>query len=307
MPLNFSAVPVVSWGMSVIRSLIPALLGSAALFAQTPPARLEFEVASVKPSAPFDNVKVNIGVKIDGAQVHYTYFSLQDYLRIAYKVKYFQVLGPDFLGSERFDIDAKMPAGATREQVPQMLQALLADRFGIKLHHESKEFPVYGLIVAKGGIKAELVPGSVEEAAEDAKRNVEVSATGSAAGTVVNYGNGSYFNFSNNQVEVKKMTFAFMADMLARFVDLPVVDMTNLPGKYSFTLKVTEEDYMVMMIRAATSAGVVLPPQALKMLEGATDQSLYTALRAEGLSLEKRKAPLDVIVVDKALKTPTEN
>jgi uncharacterized protein (TIGR03435 family) len=161
--------------------------------------------------------------------------------------------------------------------------------------------------VAKGGIKAELVPGSVEEAAEDAKRNVDVSATGSAAGTVVNYGNGSYFNFSNNQVEVKKLTFAFMADMLARFVDLPVVDMTNLPGKYNFTLKVTEEDYMVMMIRAATSAGVVLPPQALKMLEGATDQSLYTALHAQGLSLEKRRAPLDVIVVDKALKAPTEN
>jgi uncharacterized protein (TIGR03435 family) len=293
--------------MSVIRTLISALLGSAAVFAQTPPARLEFEVASVKPSASNNNVQVNIGVKVDGAQVHFTYFSLQDYLRQAYKVKYFQISGPDFLSGDRFDIDAKLPAGATRDQVPEMLQSLLADRFQIKLHHDSKEFPVYGLVVAKGGLQAKEVPATAEDLANDAKKTTDVAVSGSAKGTFVNYGNGSYFSFADNKIEAKKLTMAYLADMLARFVDMPVVDMTKLPGKYDFTLNVTEEDYTVMMIRAATSAGVQLPPQALKLLEGATDQSLYTALRAQGLSLEKRKAPLDVLVVDHALKTPTEN
>ena len=288
--------------MSVIRSLIPAVLGSAVLFAQTPRARPEFEVASIKPSDPSDNTKVNIGVKIDGAQVHYTYFSLQEYLRLAYKVKYFQISGPEWLSSERFDIDAKLPAAANRDQVSEMLQSLLADRFQIKLHRDSKEFPVYGLLVAKGGIKAQEVPSGPDDG-----KSIEVAVSGSARGTFVNYGNGSYFNFSDNKVEIKKLTMAYLADMLARFVDLPVVDMTNLPGKYDFTLNVTEEDYTVMMIRAAMSAGVVLPPQALRLLEGATDQSLFTALRAEGLILEKRKAPLDVIVIDRALKVPTEN
>ena len=299
--------------MSVLRSLIPALMGSAALFgssalfAQSAPARPEFEVASIKASAPFDNVKVNIGVKVDGAQVHYTYFSLQDYLRLAYRVKSFQISGPDFLASERFDIDAKLPAGATREQVPDMLQALLTERFGVKLHHETKEFPVYGLVLAKGGIKAQEVPQTAEDLANDAKKTTEVNASGSAQGTSVNYGNGSSFNFANNKVEVRKLTMTYLADMLARFMDMPVVDMTNLPGKYDFTVNLTEEDYTVMMIRAAVSAGVPLPPQALRLLEGATDQSLYTGLRAQGLSLEKRKAPLDIIVVDKMLKVPVEN
>jgi uncharacterized protein (TIGR03435 family) len=95
--------------------------------------------------------------------------------------------------------------------------------------------------------------------------------------------------------------------MLARFLDQPVLDMTELKGKYNFTLNLSEEDYRVMMIRAAVSSGYQLPPQALALLEGATDQSLYAALRAEGLSLEKRKAPLEVLVIDHALKTPTEN
>ncbi len=301
--------------MIPFRNLFPALLSSAALFAQAqaqtqapaPPftPRPEFEVASVKPSAPSDNVKVNIGVKVDGAQVHYTYFSLQDYLRLAYKVKAFQISGPDFLASARFDIDAKLPSGATREQVPEMLQSLLAERFEVKLHHEAKEFPVYGLIVAKGGLKIQPVAQTPEDILADAKKTTEVSATGSAQGTMVNYGNGSYFSFSNNKIEVRKLTMANLADMLARFVDQPVVDLTDLPGKYDFTINLTDEDYTTMMIRVALSAGVQLPPQALKLLEGASDQSLYAGLRAQGLTLEKRRAPLDTLIIDHSLKSPT--
>jgi uncharacterized protein (TIGR03435 family) len=286
----------------MFRSLIPALLGTTALFSQTPPARLEFEVASVKPSAASQDHQVNIGVRVDGAQVHYTYFSLQDYIRIAYKVKNFQTSGPEWLASEHFDIDAKLPAGSTREQTLEMLQSLLADRFGLKIHHESKEFSVYALLVAKGGIKATEVP--VEPGDDKA---VEVNVQGSAKGAFGNYGNGAYFAFTDNKFEVKKLGMVSVADMLARFMDTPVVDMTELKGKYDFTLKLSEEDYRIMMIRAAMSSGVSLPPQALALLEGATDQSLFAALRAEGLSLEKRKAPLDVIVIDHILKTPTEN
>src|SRR5579863_4905075 len=106
-------------------------------------APLEFEVASVKPSKGAAE-RVAVGVHVDGAQVHIADFTLRDYIRVAYRVKLYQVTGPEDL-AERFNVDAKLPEGATREQVPEMLQALLASRFELKTHRESKEFPVYAL------------------------------------------------------------------------------------------------------------------------------------------------------------------
>src|SRR5689334_5896374 len=108
-----------------------ALLLSLAgvLWGQVKPARLEFEVASIKPVPPQDpGSRVNVGVKVDGSQVHISWFSLKDYVRAAYQVKVYQVVGADWMGSERYNIDAKLPEGATREQVPEMLQSLLAER-----------------------------------------------------------------------------------------------------------------------------------------------------------------------------------
>ena len=94
--------------MNVIRSAVLCLAGSAVLLAQTAPARLEFEVASIKPAttAPL-GAQVHVGVQIDGAQVHCTYLSVSNYIRIAYRVKEYQITGPDWLASDRYDIDRK--------------------------------------------------------------------------------------------------------------------------------------------------------------------------------------------------------
>ena len=78
----------------------------------------------------------------------------------AYDVKPYQVSGPDWLDTERYDIAAKVPAGATKEQVNAMWQSLLAERFGVTLHHESKEFQVEELVIGRGGHK-------LKESAED--------------------------------------------------------------------------------------------------------------------------------------------
>src|SRR5215471_17539270 len=101
---------------------VPAIAATAALLAQSAPPRPEFEVASVKPSvqAP-TGTQVHVGVQIDGAQVHCTYLSLKDYIRIAYQVKEFQINGPDWIPSERFDIHAKLPEGG-RDQLREMLK-----------------------------------------------------------------------------------------------------------------------------------------------------------------------------------------
>ena len=140
--------------MNAFPTVLLCLASSAVLFAQSPPPRLEFEVASIKPSTVVpDGTKVRVGIQIDGAQVHCSYLSVRNYIRIAYRVKEYQIVGPDWIASERYDIHAKLPDGAKREQVPAMLQSLLEDRFQLKFHRESKEFPVFAVVVGKGGLK----------------------------------------------------------------------------------------------------------------------------------------------------------
>lgn len=293
--------------MRLIRWGMVAFCAPAALLAQSAPAHLEFEVASVKPAATLGvTPAVRFGIHIDGAQFSCTSYSLKDYIRFAYQVKAYQVLGPEWLGQERFEINAKMPEGATRDDVPRMIQALLEERFKIKLHHDQREFPVYALVVGKGGVKMkESAPDAASS--ETAKPNINVSAVGGQGGVGVDLGGGAYFHFADNKFEAKKLTMARLADSLSMFADRPVVDMTELKGAYDFVLEFSEEDYRAMLIRSAINNGVVLPPQAMRALEVSGGDSLFSSIQLLGLKLESRKAPLDVLVVDSAEKTPTEN
>jgi len=136
---------------------------------------------------------------------------------------------------------------------------------------------------------------------------LNVAASGSSNGVSIDYGHGSTFVFANSKFEATKMTMVICADALGRFLDRPVVDMTNLTGLYNFTLPLSEEDYTALMIRSAITAGVQLPPQALRLLEGNTDASLFRSVHDLGLKLDPRKAPLEAIVVDDVRKTPTDN
>src|SRR5206468_3405309 len=101
------------------------LCACAAAFAQTAPSRLEFEVASIKPAGPIGaGNSVSIGIHVDGAQVNISALSLKDYIRIAWRMKDYQVIGPEWIAQERFAVSAKLPAGGKSEQVPEMLQSL---------------------------------------------------------------------------------------------------------------------------------------------------------------------------------------
>lgn len=296
--------------MKVIHWVPLAALVALVGFGQTAPP--QFEVASIRPAPPFTPGQIGLGLHIDGSQVSIRQFALKDDLAIAFNLKQYQIVGPDWLTTERFDIVAKLPEGAPRDQVRAMLQALLLDRFQMKTHHETKDFSVYGLVVAKGGLKMKELPPDPADTATDGGSqsnrgavNVDVSA--GRGGVVANYGHGSFFTMGDDSIEAKKMQMNYVADMLARFEDRPVVDMTGLKGKYDFTLTFTQEDYRAMMIRAAISSGMALPPEAIQAMERASGDSLFSALQTLGLKLESRKAPLDVLVIDHADKTPTEN
>jgi uncharacterized protein (TIGR03435 family) len=106
---------------------------------------------------------------------------------------------------------------------------------------------------------------------------------------------------TNSRAEKRRL--ASIAPVLSAFLDRPVVDMTNLNGKYDFVLELSPEDFRAMGIRAAIAAGVALPPQAVQLAESASQDSLFNAIE----KLESRKAPIEVLVIDNCEKAPTEN
>jgi uncharacterized protein (TIGR03435 family) len=285
-----------------MRLLQPALafvLCATALLAQKP----EFEVASIRPSDPQSGGRSTGGMRMDGAQVRFTFQTLKDYIGIAYRVRVYQIAGPDWLTADRFDISATLPAGSN-SQIGEMLQALLADRFQLKFHREKRDFPVYALVQARGGAKMEPV---ALDPAPEANAPVAAAGTGSAQGIAVNLGRGTSYTFSNNRFEATKLGMPAFAVNLERFVDRPIVDRTELTGNYNFSLDVTEEDYRAMLLHTAVSAGAVLPQQALQMMEAASLGSLFSALEKIGLKLDARKEPLEFLVVDEARKAPPAN
>ena len=122
--------------------------------------RPAFEVASIKPSPPPSTPgMMRIGMQRAPGRVTYSGMSLKLLIQNAFRVKNYQISGPAWLDSERFEIVAKLPEGANADQTPEMMQKLLAERFGLKLHRETKELPVYALVTGKNGPKLEASRG----------------------------------------------------------------------------------------------------------------------------------------------------
>ena len=156
-----------------------------------------------------------------------------------------------------------MPEGATKEQVPEMLQALLADRFKLAIHHDTKERSVYALVVGKGGSKLKEPPadppapaaaekpdgapgdaGTAPAADAAPQFNVKRNSDGSGTATVHGPDGNAKMSFGPNgmHMDLEKMTMEKLAEMLGRFVDRPVVDMTELKGSYQVGLDISMED-----------------------------------------------------------------
>jgi uncharacterized protein (TIGR03435 family) len=222
---------------------------------------------------------------------------------MAYGTKPAQVIAPEWTAQERFDIAANLPDGSTRDQVPAMLQALLAERFQLKSHKEPREFPVYGLTVARSGLK---ITGTAVDPSAAPPAAIEAGGGGTANGIKLNVGQG-FFGLADSKVDVQNLTMPQLADVLSRMTDRPVIDQTSLSDRFTFRLDLSPDDYQSALLRAAVANGVMLPPQALRLLDLTPANVLGPYFDKVGLQLESRRAPLDVIVVDSLAKTPTEN
>jgi uncharacterized protein (TIGR03435 family) len=278
-----------------------AVFFSAALLAQT---RLEFEVASIRLITPDfgAGAAVTAGVRVDGAQFHAS-MPLRSFVALAYKAHPHQFEAPEWMASQWYEIAATLPEGHTKTgEVLQMLRALLAERFHMKMHQETKDLPIYALTLTKSGITAK------EDPLDPIGRSAEVVSTSSETSTLSSLQRGAALSIGEDKIEAKKFTMGMLASQLTSFMDRPVVDQTGVAADaaYDLTLELTHEDFLATRVRSAIAGGVIPPPQAMKLLEASGD-SLDIALAKMGLKLEAKKASLEVLVIDSSDKVPAEN
>jgi uncharacterized protein (TIGR03435 family) len=294
-----------------------ALTACAAL-AQTAETSPSFEVASVKPAAPITGNRIAVMLRggpgtPDPGQITYTNVTVKNVLTQAYGVKEFQVSGPSWLDSERYDIVAKLPRGATKTEFMGMLQNLLAERFKLTLHREKKDLPMYALVVGKNGPKLKAsVDGPAPKEGDPAPTTGKV-AVGKDGFPVSPGRGGASMMFMNGNIRLtgNGQTMARLAEMLSVQFDLPVVDMTGLTGNYDFTLYFSPEGLGGMRLPGG------FPPHpgeggpdtpAASAPDGQSSPNLFAALQEQlGLKLEQRKGPVDLLVIDHLEKAPVEN
>jgi len=261
--------------------LLLASLAACSAFAQTaPPA---FDVASIRPTqggmemrghGPFFNIKVSPDT------VNMRAVNLRTCIRWAYHVMDYQVSGPDTIMRDRYDVMAKAPAAVEEDQLRAMMQTLLADRFKMAFHRQSKEMSGYALVVGKGGPKFQESKTEGESAIDPDQ--------------------------SRMQVSIQRTSIAQLIEMLSNMFRAPIIDETGLKAKYDVTINVAK--YLTEIPHGpgerggggeGAGAGAGFDPMSLIM------RGLQEEL---GLKLESRsKMPVDFLIVDHIEKAPTEN
>ncbi len=314
--------------------------------AQAQPAKLMFEVATIKLAPPLDLTKLaqeaaqgqmpRIGPRVEGSRAEYRSMVLRDLMALAYKVQPNQITGPDWIATQRFDIVAKVPDGATKDQINVMLQNLLEERFKMTLHRETKEHPVFALVVPKDGPKlkesppdpaepldaaAPLKPGEMQIDGQQGPVRISRGADGSttlnmgAQGTVKMRMDAST---QSMHIESSKVTMEGFARMLTQLLQTsapggrPVVDKTGLKGNYQVALDFSLADLLAMARSMMPElAAAAAPPAAAAPADAAAEpggaMSIFASVKALGLRLEQSKAPIEQLVIDKVERTPIEN
>jgi len=273
------------------------LLTAAALQAQT----LNFEVASIKSALPPDPHQVRVLSKGgpgtgDPGRWSCENLSLQELIVMAYDVLPFQVSGPSWLGSERFQIAAKVPAGASKADLRVMLQNLLKDRFRLQLRREQKESAAFDLVVAKGGPKLTPSPQRDPDKAPKFDGRFTMGKDG-----MPEVPPGVPFQMSMRgrmkRQAVSESMEAFAA-VLAKRLERPVADRTGLKGEYDFTIVWADPS-------AVSTHG---DPGGAAAVDPETSPTLLPALQEQlGLKLEPKRGTLEILVLERIEKVPTDN
>jgi uncharacterized protein (TIGR03435 family) len=315
--------------------------------AQAPQSKLAFDVATIKPAAPLDMQRIaqtgqmpKIGPQIGATRASYYYMSLTELIAMAWTVRPYQISGPDWLGKERFDIEATMPEGSKKDDASSMLQSLLEERFKLAVHRAQEERKVLALEVGHSGPKMKesatppqafdpdspLQPGERQIEGLDGPMRMKMNQDGSS---IINMGaKGTITQKFDRQtmslhLQSSGITMAGYVEMLSNlFLQLggassrQVVDETGLKGYYEMDVEISVADIMAL----ARAAGVDVPtappsggaasanaPPTASTPEPTAGVTVMDSVERMGLKLENTKATVDRLVVDHVEKAPTEN
>jgi len=257
-----------------------AFFFSAAIVHAQAAAPLTFEVASVKPAAA-SAANTRTVMTTDPGRISYTMVALGALTTKAYDLKNYQLTAPDWVWTERYDVVASLPAGASEKQVSLMLRTLLAERFQLVMHREQKEIPVYLLTAAKDRISAKT-----------SDRLAALRITGSSKGRRLTGATG----------------FSELPATLSAILDRPVLDETGVPGTFEIDLEWApdeRESHSIVGMKVARAEGTAAVKESG---DTASAASLTTVLREQlGLKLDPRKSPVEILIIDRANKVPTED
>jgi len=300
-------------------ALIASLAGGAALGAKAPqeppPGGWAFEVASIKPNKSGD---CRVMMQMQPGQLRATNVTLRLLIRNAYALQDFQISGgPSWMTSDHFDLIAKMPEGFQQTPGPppaaggpptpmqQMMRQLLTDRFKFAAHNETKDAPVYALILARsdGRLGPQITKSEVDCAA------VMAAARGRGPGAMPPPGAPGGRGTDNIPCGIRigpgaltmgGTPLANFAQSLGMFAGRIVLDRTGLTGAYDINLTWTP-DQMSQRPPGAPEPllnGVAVDPNG---------PSLFTAVQEQlGLKLDSQRGPVDTLVIDRAEKPVEE-
>lgn len=277
-----------------------------------------FEVASIKLVAdwppPARNGERGSGggcptsMKTDPTRVDFKCANLRMLIGYAFRISPDRVTGPPWMmavGSPRFNITATIPQDVGRDKIPDMLRTLLMERFRLAVHRRTANAPVFALVVAKGGPKMEAAPDDSADPGEEAGDQAGFYGT-THTRTVPDAGGSGVTIISNPRMgtvhergddpyrglrwEARSISMAGLADLLDHVapLELPVIDMTGLGGRYRLVLNVT------LTGGAADTHAMVR-------------ERFNIGLRKLGLQLEGRKGPVETITIDYVEKMPEAN
>jgi uncharacterized protein (TIGR03435 family) len=242
----------------------------------------KFNIASIKRSAPDSDtfMKAHPGGRLDISRA-----TLKTLTALAYRLQPFQVAGgPAWVRSEYFSVNTKAAETPSEDRLFLMMQALLAERFSLKLHFETKEKPVYVLVVGKIGKRS---PPGLQVTTEGSCVRVDGAAPPDpkACGSL---------GMGGNHLEAREVSMSRVAEALTRVLDRKVIDRTGRPERFNVSLRWAPGQHQVL----PSSDAMELPPDT---------PSIFTALQEQlGLKLEPSKAPVELLVIDHA-ERPSEN
>ncbi len=229
-----------------------------------------YDVASIKPAPDHGFNKKEGGVKLISANLNLEAASLWDLIAAAYGIQDYQLSGPDWMKSARFDVVAKAPGDPSLEEKRKMLQMLLADRFKLAVHRDVKELPMDTLVAGKGR------PKLGEKKPEPGDRD--------------------RISMQDGRLFFQNFTMPQLAAFLSRGnPDGPLVDATGIEGRYDFAVDIDS---------ASAEPGDVKRSMERTMQDGSMARMVAEQL---GLKVERRKLATDIVVVDHVERLPVEN